>query len=450
MKKKWWIIIAAVVLAICVAVVVILLTTGDKPGDQTGGQDHTHDYQTSVIEPICGVQGYTLHKCSCGEEYRDNYVDALEHEMGGWQQIKAPEVGVAGKEERRCQNDGCNYVEDREIEALGQTVYQRVDKDGTPNEEGEYAMFGSYPQSLEKNTAVISALNGKAGTNPTSSNSYNWTSYRYYKLGTKSNFMWYIDVEYTNGVGETSKYRGVYFTEYRLKSATLSTTNVMPNYWVYDYASYQQNSTTGYFKTSTVYWFKYEPLQWRILFEYKNMGYARILCESVIDNQPYDFDGEYHNNYQNSTIRTWLNDTFYNTAFNDREKEIIQTTVVDNSARSSYKFGASSTNNPYACPNTNDKVYLLSVRESDDSVYGFFDTYDDLRKIKPTDYAVSQGCFLYNTNYMLNKNTTWWTRSPAETNESRAWQVSQDGMTRGGNAEAHYCAGILPAVNISL
>lgn len=37
---------------------------------------HTHAYKESVISPTCNTQGYTLHKCSCGAEYKDNFVDA--------------------------------------------------------------------------------------------------------------------------------------------------------------------------------------------------------------------------------------------------------------------------------------------------------------------------------------------------------------------------------------
>ncbi len=42
-------------------------------------QEHTHDYKETVVEPTCTEKGYTLHKCSCGDEYKDNEQPALGH-----------------------------------------------------------------------------------------------------------------------------------------------------------------------------------------------------------------------------------------------------------------------------------------------------------------------------------------------------------------------------------
>ena len=52
------------------------------------------------------------------------------------------------------------------------------------------------------------------------------------------------------------------------------------------------------------------------------------------NNSPGVPDGIYANNWEYSFIRRWLNETFYNEVFNDLQKEIIQTTHLDNSARS--------------------------------------------------------------------------------------------------------------------
>ena len=40
---------------------------------------HTHSYTAAVIAPTCTVTGYTAYTCSCGNSYKDNYVDALGH-----------------------------------------------------------------------------------------------------------------------------------------------------------------------------------------------------------------------------------------------------------------------------------------------------------------------------------------------------------------------------------
>ncbi|MCM1350393.1 MAG: leucine-rich repeat protein [Prevotella sp.] len=42
-------------------------------------EPHTHSYTTSVVPPSCTEEGYTLHTCSCGESYKDNYTDKVPH-----------------------------------------------------------------------------------------------------------------------------------------------------------------------------------------------------------------------------------------------------------------------------------------------------------------------------------------------------------------------------------
>ncbi len=48
----------------------------------TWGSPLAHTYVASVKEPTCSDQGYTEHICSCGESYKDNYVQQThEHEF---------------------------------------------------------------------------------------------------------------------------------------------------------------------------------------------------------------------------------------------------------------------------------------------------------------------------------------------------------------------------------
>lgn len=43
---------------------------------------HTHSYDSKVIAGTCKEQGYTLHTCSCGESYQDNFTGYGEHTGG--------------------------------------------------------------------------------------------------------------------------------------------------------------------------------------------------------------------------------------------------------------------------------------------------------------------------------------------------------------------------------
>lgn len=48
----------------------------DNGSGENGNEHIGHNYATTVIPPTCVEQGYTLHKCVCGDEYKDNYIDA--------------------------------------------------------------------------------------------------------------------------------------------------------------------------------------------------------------------------------------------------------------------------------------------------------------------------------------------------------------------------------------
>ena len=262
--------------------------------------------------------------------------------------------------------------------------------------------------------------------------------------------MWYIDIEQG---GE--KYRGVYFTSFRPDRTTPS-------------SAYTEQEDNGY-TISTVYWFKYEPISWTILSENTTDGTALILCDMIIDSQAYQNEyeqdsnsgnyyntssgvpsGTYANNYAHSTIRKWLNETFYNTAFSELQKQIILTTTVDNSVAST---GYST--NSYACENTQDKVFLLSYQDVINSNYGFSSSYlahDTARKKKIADYAQAQGAYT-NTRTDYAGNGWWWLRSSADNYSHIAHSVAADGVLGVGGGGANVCltnGGVLPALQIRL
>ncbi|MBO7303524.1 MAG: hypothetical protein J6U68_05005 [Clostridia bacterium] len=296
--------------------------------------------------------------------------------------------------------------------------------------------FGSYPQTLVTEEETVAKLSAKAGTLPNAENAQKWTSYGYYAGGKTASYMWYIDVE-----EENTRYRGVYFTEYRSNITAASST----------VTSYQDDN--GYLKSdaqkANIYWFKYEPLSWVIMSKDEETNTALVVCERIIDAQAYqDGTTEAHaNNYAYSTIRKWLNETFYNTAFSDTEKASILSTEVDNSAKST---GYATSD--YACDKTNDKVFLLSVAESVNKGYGFsesFHEYDSLRRKKTTDYAKAQGAYT-STSTDSQGNGWWWLRSPRNDNALNARGVYYDGYVSGNRAVNRTDCGVVPAIRVKL
>ena len=66
---------------------------------------HTHNYASKVVQPTCTVQGYTMHTCSCGNSYKDSYVNALGHSYSGG---ACTRCGV--KDPNYTQTSGVSYV----------------------------------------------------------------------------------------------------------------------------------------------------------------------------------------------------------------------------------------------------------------------------------------------------------------------------------------------------
>lgn len=301
---------------------------------------------------------------------------------------------------------------------------------------GDIVEFGSYPQSRVTNSSLVSALNKV---------SKNWVSYGYYSgtgaCGTMAQGDWmkYADFTY-NG----TKYRAVTFSQYRPSSTEGSP----------DYYSQQQNN--GY-TPNKIYYFKYEPLKWRVL----DPSAGLVLCESIIDSQaysntvycygrdPYDEynaywnDAEhthYANDYATSSIRAWLNDDFYNTAFSSSQKASILTSELDNRAYStSYS--------EYDSETTYDKVFLLSDSEMQNTAYGFPANSDpsSARRAKGTDYAKCQGLWVDSSNKCSDQRL----RSAGDDSESTC-NIDNNGrlvIQMWSTSDTEY--GIRPAIKIS-
>ena len=312
-------------------------------------------------------------------------------------------------------------------------------------------VFGSYPQSLENNIETISKLDKIAKT---------WISYNYYDSEKGfSDFMQYADITY-NGI----KYRAVKLSQYRNSIQDNAYTN-----------SYYTNWSFDKYRLGRTYYFRFEPLHWTVL----DWDEGSIICDRIIDSQPYNYscyseteeytpwyieydednpetvnyyyplngngdDGRYKNidgklleywqdsnkkifanDYKESSIRKWLNDNFYNTAFTTSEKETIETTELDNSAYpDAYSL--------YDSSPAQDKIYLLSYPEFLNADYEEYDeeteqyTYGNyLSHSGATHYAYIQGCNVWG-QFADYRGTKYWLRNPSSTISSSAWTVGND------------------------
>ncbi|MBE6530045.1 MAG: hypothetical protein E7680_05560 [Ruminococcaceae bacterium] len=429
----------------------VVLTYG-KMGNATPDTPHTHNYGDWIVDQAatCTTAGRRHKICTeCGETVTEE-IRAVGHSYGEWiNEVPATCTTEGAKGHYHCSRCGKDFDENyNEIADLiipilmpEEKGYIRIDANGNEDDNGDYILFGSYPQSEVTDSALKNILNKQAGDFPTASDAQNWIPYLY-DFHNFRWFMWYQDITLN---GET--YRGVFFTAYRQKQTSSYESS----------SEYSLQDDNGYINKH-VYWFRYEPIKWRILSE--DEGTALILCENIIDCYHYEHERGtrtinekkvYSCNYEYSDIRIWLNEVFYETAFSDLEKALIEITAVDNSAKSTYMHSYDGfPDNKNAGNDTNDKVFLLSRSDVTNDAYGFdddFDSKDVARQKMATYYAGVQGSELLDGEGNLIF-ARWWLRSPSHINCGEVYYVSGSGQDFYQYTDQ--CMGIVPALQIQL
>lgn len=180
----------------------------------------------------------------------------------------------------------------------------------------------------------------------------------------------------------------------------------------------------------TYYWYKLEPLLWRIL---KNNDDSFLLMSDKLLNSMKYYKDMYQrtigdntifaNNYKYSDLRKWLNESFFEDAFYFNESEIL-TTEIDNT-----KSSTGQADNPFICENTFDKVFELSYSEYLDDDYGF--TSVSTRQALTTDFARASGV-LYSTTDGNKYYGYIWTRSPYYKPDDKNKETIVSRINRGG------------------
>lgn len=149
------------------------------------------------------------------------------------------------------------------------------------------------------------------------------------------------------------------------------------------------------------------PIEWLIL-ERDGLN-ALVVSKYGLDAQPYNIS--YTDvTWEKCSLRTWLNDTFYNKAFNADAQAAILTTNVDNSKNQGNSEYSTNGGN-----NTMDKVFLLSYAEA--NRHFDIESWNDAALIEPTAYAIAQGAEIYDDDDDDDDDddvnrVDWWLRSP--------------------------------------
>ena len=293
---------------------------------------------------------------------------------------------------------------------------------------GDYITMGSYPQSVVEDPAIKDALEEATDTDGNG-----WLNYN--------------DEEYLK------------FTCDAFNTGYLSTTGM----------------TT--FKRDKSYYFKVEPIQWKILSGAGTTG-GIVMTNKIMrgisyygSSQDRQLDGEtiYANNYEYSNLRAWLNGYnlhetfssdyysldytdvgFYDLAFSSSEKAKIATTLVDNSLTTT-----GNSTNSYVCNDTNDKLFVLSYSDLINPSFGFDSSdyaYDYARQFRVTDFAVASGT-LVNADpdlYYPYGTAQIWTRSPANNKSTSARRVEAAGDISQKDYVYQKAMGVVPAMTLDI
>ena len=350
----------------------------------------THTFGEWIIDTpaTCVKSGTRHHICTtCNKSVSESYSDSTAHNY-------ATTWTTDGTNHwHKCQNSGCTSVKDKTAHSRdticsvcnrflswGDNKYIRINKDGAKDAAGTYILFGEYPQTLKADSVTITSTTDSRG----------------YYLG--SDGFYYAKVTatpYSNG--------------YKFSSGTTVA-------------------------NSTVYYFKVEPIRWRILSE--DGDTVLILCDSIIANRQFDSRME---KYSYSEIRAWLNIEFYSTGFSSLQQNLIGIVPVDNGV---------------ALEDTNDKVFLLSCDEVTNADYGFSlyeDDDDTARRMMVSDYARATGASMSASSSYYGTGQ-WWLRSRTYPVVSFDGEVPWNQSASNGWYEYCYNAnvGVAPALQICL
>ena len=139
-----------------------------------------------------------------------------------------------------------------------------------------------------------------------------------------------------------------------------------------------------------------EPLKWIVL--EVNEDRKLLLTLQCIDVLPFNINTDM-NGWENSFIRSWLDNDLYTYMFNEEEKALIKTICLDETLNKAYGTKAEKTDARVFILSREEYVeYVLSKQATDEK------TYETLINVKFTPFATSKGA---------KQCLGYWLRTPA-------------------------------------
>ena len=189
--------------------------------------------------------------------------------------------------------------------------------------------------------------------------------------------------------------------------------------------------------------FKYKPLKWRIVDV--DGGALTLISDKILMSMKYSF--ETTSNWENSFVRKYLNESFFDTAFTKEEQSAIIKSKIRNKNNDYYDMVSSGND-------TEDYIYLPSNEEVFSTYiamkYGFYEgsgVDDPSKRFRSTMYAKYMGAWWSPVdNY---KGNSFWFMRTNGYSESFATYICDFGYIYDrGTSIAQKGAGILPMMKI--
>lgn len=136
---------------------------------------------------------------------------------------------------------------------------------------------------------------------------------------------------------------------------------------------------------------KIEPIEWLILENDEENKKVLLMSKYIIDSEKFNKENSY-TTWEKSSIRKWLNDTFYQMAFTEKERErIVEVEVLNKDSVENLTIAGN---------DTRDYIFLLSIEESNKY---FNNITDNINGIK---LAASYGTYFARQGKKTKYNTT--------------------------------------------
>ena len=195
--------------------------------------------------------------------------------------------------------------------------------------------------------------------------------------------------------------------------------------------------------TDSYHYFRYEPIRWRII--EINGDEIMLLSDKLLDCVPYNRVSEAVS-WQDSYLRQFLNNEFYDQAFSDEEKEAIIEKQINNNPNRAYGTSCGNT--------TADKVFVLSEEEvfldtkaTRHGFYAYTGVDDPAKRFRPTMYAMARGTW-YSPVEGYRGNGFWFMRTNGYSESSVTYICDMGYIYEHGTDVLCADSGILPVICI--